>query len=305
MRIREILFQDFRCFRGRHQVSFVDPSTGGVRPVSILVGSDGLARQTVLEAIEALLSYAADPRRPRPLVEEALGAGWMQMAIELTPADLEQFYLPALPPAQEARTRVLRIEVGRRGVVPLMPVQEWSTLLACLSPREQGESFFTNAGALSSQLFTAVSRMQRGADLHGGLLYFPGPRPEAGPAGCESADPDAIERTWIVRARAAAEALALREYRELGGSRHEMALATAGLALLEPERIMPRPGAVIAIEDPAILAGSSMPRIGMEGLRELVQRWDAQLIVAADSDQLPPAFREEERISLDRQDPAA
>jgi hypothetical protein len=304
MRIREILFQDFRCFRGRHQVSFVDPSTGGVRPVSILVGADRLARQTVLEAIEALLSYAADPRRPRPLVEEALGAGWMQMAIELTPADLEQFYQPGRPPIQEARTRVLRIEVGRRGVVPLMPVQEWSTLLACLSPREQGESFFTNAGALSSQLFTAVSRMQRGADLHGGLLYFPGPRHDLIASGCDAGDSDAIERAWIVRARAAVEALALRERRDVE-SPVDAAQNSAGLALLAPERIAARPGAVIAIEDPAILAGSSMPRVGMEGLRELVQRWDAQLIVAADSEQLPPAFREEERISLDRQDPAA
>ena len=108
MRIREICFQDFRSFRGRQVVSFVDPTTGDVRPVSVIVGSDDAAKRTVLEAIDALLSYAIDPRHPRPLVEEAHDAGWIQMGLELTPADLEQFHRMAGALAERPRETALR-----------------------------------------------------------------------------------------------------------------------------------------------------------------------------------------------------
>ncbi len=307
MRIREICFQDFRSFRGRHHISFVDPATGGVRPVSAIVGSDDGAKRTVLEAIDALLSYAVDPRSPRPLVEEALGSGWIQMALELTPADLEQFHRLAGALAERPRTRVLRIEVGRRGIAPLLPVQEWSTLLACLAPDETGEGYFTNAGALSSQLYTAVARMRRGADLHGGLLYFPGARHHA----LGTADPDEVERDWIVRATLAAEAAAAARIsgdgQVSGDGRVGGAGQIAGLRFLSEAAMPARRGAVIAIEDPAILelpaAGGDVPTI--QRLRDIVREWDAQLIVAAHSEADLPAFREDERIVLDRRDPAA
>ncbi|MCB0215115.1 MAG: hypothetical protein KDH92_00660 [Chloroflexi bacterium] len=294
MRIREICFQDFRSFRGRQVVSFVDPTTGDVRPVSVIVGSDDAAKRTVLEAIDALLSYAIDPRHPRPLVEEAHDAGWIQMGLELTPADLEQFHRMAGALAERPRTRVLRIEVGRRGVAPLSPVQEWSTLLSCLAPGAGEGEYFTNAGALSSQLYTAVARMRRGADLHGGLLYFPGARHHA----LTGTDPDEVERDWIVRATVAAEAAAALEH---------SGTSLAGLRLLHEPALAARPGAVIAIEDPAIfeLPDRDAEAPALERLREIVREWDAQLIVAAHSAAVLPAFREEERIVLDRRDPAA
>ena len=45
MRIREIYFHNVRAFRGEHRISFVDPLTDAVRPVTVIAGTNGTGRQ--------------------------------------------------------------------------------------------------------------------------------------------------------------------------------------------------------------------------------------------------------------------
>ena len=101
MRIRELFFHDFRSFRGPHCVSFVDPLTDAVRPISVLAGTNGTGKTTILDTIEALLAFALDPDPPRELVREALETGLIRMTIEvdLPAANGQSTALPGLLPA--------------------------------------------------------------------------------------------------------------------------------------------------------------------------------------------------------------
>lgn len=337
MRIRELVLHNLRSFRQETHISFVDPRTSRVRPVTAIAGRDESAKATVLEAIEALLSYAIDPRHPKAMIGEAMADGLIRMELELSPDDLEQFYQQALP-AESLTTRVLRIEVGRQGIAPLLPVQEWSRFLACLAPDRAADETFTNAGALSSQLLTAVARMHRGALLHGGLLYFPGQPPAAArsldsaTAAATGADPRAAEHTWIVRAPVkatpdAGEVWAGAAQPALAGAAvgagnpaprspaafgNEPAPIPGGAVAVEPMvedtqaiplfgvlRERQRPGAVIAIEAPAIPPQPARQRRTIDRLRRLAHEWDAQLILTVHSDEILDAFPDAERVFLD------
>jgi len=324
MRIRELVLQHFRVFREQTRLSFLDPETGRVRPVTAIVGADEVAKATVLEAIEALLSYAVDPRHPKPLIHEALAGGLVRLELELTADDLRQFYGHPLPPDLPA-SRVLRIEVGRQGIAPLLPVREWSRFLACLAPRHAAEESFTNAGALSTQLLTAVARMHRGADLHGGLLYFPSPQHAAGARGkgdrgASDRDPahaparagderrrgaPSQDRAWIVRAPGIP--LAAGDGVPQVGWPGQEAPDIPSRPAFEDTQAIPlfgeldrrrRPGAVIAVETPAIPLQPPRQRRAIERLRRLAHDWDAQLIMAVDSDEVLEAFPPEERVLL-------
>ncbi len=81
MRIRELIFKDFRSFLGTHRISFVDPLTDTVRPVSILGGSNGMGKTTILDAIEALMGFVFSPGNPPNLVFEAQETGLICIAL--------------------------------------------------------------------------------------------------------------------------------------------------------------------------------------------------------------------------------
>ncbi|RIL10660.1 hypothetical protein DCC79_07345 [bacterium] len=351
MRIRQLVLHNFRDFGEVTAVSFVDPRTDHVRPVTAIAGPNEAAKATVLEAIDALLSYAVDPRHPKPLIHEAMAGGLVRLELELTASDLEHLYQQPIPP-DAPRSRVLKIEVGRQGVAPQVPVREWSTLLACLAPRGSDDAPFTNAGALSSLLLSAVSRMRRGGDLHGGLLYFPGLDDGDGQPGTAPATgftwataPDARPvaaadtRAWIVRTSvdelrsldAAADggrragghdgwqagdpADAGSDFGGVsgaatgtGGGAGDVGAAgdapeaaiweTQALPIFGVLRERQRPGAVIAIDQPAIPRSPERQRRVINRLRRVAEDLDAQVILAVRSDDVLQAFAEDERVVL-------
>lgn len=272
MRVLELEIQDLRDFHGRHRLSFLDEAGSRARPVTAVVSADPRRRATALEAIEASISYAVDPRHPRGLVQEAFVSGWLQLSLELCAADLQPIADP-LPPVEGQDPGVLRIELGRRGMVPLLPVQEWNTLLAHLAPSGEAEGRFTNAGALSSQLYTSVARMHRGAALHGGLLYFSGLTPTPEPASHSwLAD---VSQPWILRSPSA----------QLGRTEPlTSALDRYG-----------RPGAVIAFEPPL---DQSRPT-ELAALRDAARAWNAQLILALHPADLPSWLGPSDILDLD------
>jgi AAA15 family ATPase/GTPase len=57
MRIREIYFHNVRAFRGAHRISFVDPLTDAVRPVTVIAGTNGTGKTTIY-VLERLLDLS-------------------------------------------------------------------------------------------------------------------------------------------------------------------------------------------------------------------------------------------------------
>jgi energy-coupling factor transporter ATP-binding protein EcfA2 len=201
MRIREILFHDFRSFRGKRQISFVDPLTDAVQPMTIIAGTNGTGKTTILDAIEALLAYVLEPENPRDLIIEAWETGLVCLALELTPSDLLQ------STKQQSlfgeTTEILHIAVGRRDLAPKRPQSEWPNLFCRLVQRGvSGRDFVRQKpqqSPLAEKLRKAVSQMHQGkAELCGGFLYFPHDRSlghtQSGPI-----QPPPEERQWVFR----------------------------------------------------------------------------------------------------------
>ena len=194
MRIREISFHNFRSFRGWRRISFVDPLTDASMPISVLAGTNGTGKTTILDAIEALLAFALDPDRPRDLIREAMETGLIHLTVEvdLPVTDRGTTALPGLLPS------VLHIAVGRRDLAPGKPEREWSNLVCWLVQRGKQGPPFRRQSRLGKQLREQVSAMLQGeTPLAGGLLYFPHDRrltvtDKGGPI-----EPPPEQRSWL------------------------------------------------------------------------------------------------------------
>ena len=57
MRIREIVFNNVRAFRGEHRISFVDLLTDQAHPITVIAGTNGTGKTTILETIRELFSH--------------------------------------------------------------------------------------------------------------------------------------------------------------------------------------------------------------------------------------------------------
>ena len=194
MRILELLFHDFRAFRGPHRISFTDPLTDAVRPISVLAGTNGTGKTTILDAIEALLAFALDPDQPRDLVREAMETGMIRMTIEvdLPAANGQTVALPGLLPS------MLHIAVGRKDLVRGNPEREWPNLVCWLVQRGKQGPPLRRQSRLAKQLREQVSGMLQGqTPLEGGLLYFPHNRWLAVSDRGGAIEPPSEQRSWL------------------------------------------------------------------------------------------------------------
>jgi len=84
MRVRELYFHNFRSFRGERRISFVDPLLGVVRPITVLAGSNGSGKTTILDTIYGLLEFVAMPSKENELVNEILATGFVGLTLEFS-----------------------------------------------------------------------------------------------------------------------------------------------------------------------------------------------------------------------------
>lgn len=83
MKIREVRVQHFRNFgEGSPPIRFYDESTGLVRPLSVLVGSNGSGKSTVFQIIEGLFSYALDVVEDMSITHEIKAHGYAAANVE-------------------------------------------------------------------------------------------------------------------------------------------------------------------------------------------------------------------------------
>jgi len=199
MRIREILFHDFRSFRGERRVSFVDPLTNAVRPVSVLAGSNGSGKTTLLEALEALLSLLLNPdKQPPKLINEVLESGLIVLTLEVSDADFAG-RARDFGSAPAGKSDLLRIGVGKRELVSAELLLPESNRLCLISEPGNGRRTDKYMGMMTVSLRHAALDMQRDkADLHGGFIYFPYDR-QLGVIAGGAIEPPPIEHDWLVR----------------------------------------------------------------------------------------------------------
>lgn len=166
MRIREIVFKDFRSFRGERRISFVDPLTDAVRPVTVLAGSNGCGKTTVLDTIEAMLAEATKPKlRYQDIIKGARQTGLIRLTLGFSHDNL---LLP--PPSKDIpdalrkrKPETVTLSVGRKD---LDPDDVDGGMVNQLVQFHQLPAL----GTLSD----SVRLMNEGeASCHGGILYFP------------------------------------------------------------------------------------------------------------------------------------
>ncbi len=190
MRIREITFKDFRSFRGERRISFVDPVTDTVRPVTVLAGSNGCGKTTVLDAIEAMFAPIVTLHEP-DITKEAEQTGLIHLTFELSPDDLS---LP--PPSNDVldtlhkrKPATATFSVGRKDLDPDYVAGD------VFNEVEQ----LVRKSLTLDPLFDAVRLMEDGkASWHGGILYFPHDRRPAVTTGGPIEPPEETQE-WLFR----------------------------------------------------------------------------------------------------------
>ena len=170
MRIRELYFNNFRSFRGERTISFVDSLSDTARPVTVLAGSNGSGKTTILNAIEALLNFVVNPEEPSDFVREAWETGLVRLTLEVSSEELgseEGENGPKVP-------ILLNIAVGKTDVLPIASLAaNWENLYCRVYPSGSGKPYKRFASQVE-RLRKNILRMLEGERmLQGGLLYFP------------------------------------------------------------------------------------------------------------------------------------
>ena len=200
MRIREILFHNFRSFRGERRISFVDPLTDAVRPVTVIAGTNGTGKTIILDAIEVLLAFVLEGGNPGELIYETDAAGLVCITLEFDPVELLQ--TDDRPPLAGGESTILQVAVGNWDLLPDSIQPGGPRFFGRLYRKEDREPGATPSHArtiLANKLFAAVQSMYRGrTELHGGLIYFPHNRHFGATQG-GVIEPLPEERQWLSR----------------------------------------------------------------------------------------------------------
>ncbi len=189
MRIREILFHNFRSFRGERRISFVDPVTDTVRPVTVLAGSNGSGKTTIFEAIEALLSFTLNLSSSNELISEAQQTGLILLTLEFDQHEMFELGEDE-PDRNDASLKKMYIGVGRSEFASSMPETAYF----------KSDTKRKASNAQIEQFRRMVSRQQESeSKLHGGLLFFPHDRRIAKSRSGGAIEPPKDTPRWLFR----------------------------------------------------------------------------------------------------------
>jgi predicted ATPase len=175
MRIRELILNNVRSFRGEHRISFVDPLTDQARPLTVIAGTNGTGKTTIFEAIEETIRFLSElDIRRLPLLSEVQKSGLVILTLEFSKPDLGDPG-PVLPNS-------LQVAIGRSDLLPQnFEPTTFQHLYSVLTPasgqiQQSGSSSFgfSQLFSVRDQLAHIVNRMQAGEEeLYGGLIYLP------------------------------------------------------------------------------------------------------------------------------------
>ncbi len=188
MKVRKVLFKDFRNFRGVKEISFVDPVTDEPRPLTVLVGSNGTGKTTILEAIEGVLltlfSFS------HPVIQEAFEGGCICISLQISPNDLGGA-APQKP--------TLDIAAGRKEDILTLPEANNLDLAWHFNELREVRQFGAGYQAFDMLRQVAWAMQHNRIEAFGGVIYFPHyrnllPRPSGG-----AIQPPPQQKQWIYR----------------------------------------------------------------------------------------------------------
>lgn len=338
MKIREVHIRNFRNFGpNAGAVSFIDPLTQQVRPLSVLVGSNGCGKTTVLDTIEGLLSFAV-ALETRSICGILRDAGYADMRLDFRRVTITDS-LRNIP-------EVLRIALGRKEYAPddyLMTEQ-----IAAIDQRGVGGRNVTRDHGQAQLQGWVRTMMQDKEPLTGGLIYLPHRRwveheqkgaieePSRARKWLFRFDPDhrwegSLSQLWVWQNYldleqgregrqnltpfvAAIEAILGRDRTVMirGGRVHIERPGREALELHElpsgEQQILTmfgeiirqiRPGGVLIIDEVEISLHPALQRVVLHHLRELAARYDLQIILTTHSMEIVAAVAPDELVNLD------
>ncbi len=196
MRVREIIFRDFRNFRGEQRISFVDPVTDQVRPITVIAGTNGTGKTTILDAIEAFLKIIRSPNdQDENALKKSVGNGLASATFEASSDDLA--HLPAHKPQS------LTLTYGRPDWVAAYQNKthshRWHVNIYDRSNIQREAIPTWKPETLRADLQKAISDMESGQkELCGGMILFPQDRRiESGKGG--TIQPVNAKPEWVYR----------------------------------------------------------------------------------------------------------
>lgn len=340
MKIREIRVQNFRNFGPElRSVKFYDEATGLVRPISVLVGSNGCGKTTLLEAVYCLTENVVDnafpsgPKHLRGLAREAAEAkGHLEFQLELDECagdeELEEpFWLGVTKQGSKNGRDIL-----------------WTHAL----PKDPASRLAWASPGLASEFRQWLTAMLQ-SDFRGGVLHFPHNRwmehVQKGAIEAPSGDrhwlhkfsPESkwegsLSQLWVwqnyldlEQGREGRPNLApfVETIEEILGRGRKVKIQNGRVRLERPEfgdsvelhqlpsgeqQIltifgeiirMLRPGAVILIDEVEISLHPALQRAVLFHLRRLAAKYDLQVILTTHSMEIVSAVAPEEVINLD------
>lgn len=197
MRIRELLFVDVRGFRGSHRISFVDPITDEVRPITVIAGTNGTGKTTILDAIEEMLRFSKniniwDPNAS-PFLQSILSTGLVVATLEI-PSNILFNTLPHNPPD------IVRIAVGNNELAQQIlgtEIDDTSKYATYLKKSINGHLNW-NRGSMALQNLRSHLAPQITNPLAGGMIYLPANR-RIGPMQSGTVQPPDDKFEWVAR----------------------------------------------------------------------------------------------------------
>ncbi len=187
MKIRALHLNNIRDFRGEYTLDFVDEFTNEPRPLTVLSGSNGCGKTTVLEAIGDIFCMpTAKMLTTTPLIREAQEGGWICAEIEVSNTGEDPPDSGGIPPR-------IHLGAGNQDLLLGGGKDRWADGIFATSGMWPSRP----VSAPVERLLTTLARIaQDRIEPRTGLLYFPSTRQLQGTQG-GPIEPPLHEAAWV------------------------------------------------------------------------------------------------------------
>ena len=191
MRIREILFRDFRSFRGEKRISFCNPLTDVPLELVTLSGTSGTGKTTILNTIfeigDWLVAVNNWQSHQHPTLSDASEHGFVRALIDVS---------DNLPSQSDM---VIELLVGRQDLAGNLLENPNPNRVTYLTRPDSTEANWQFGGPIANQLQQLGNNIRAGKqEPTGGALYFPSNR-RLLPIPAGAVTPTEDKFAWAVR----------------------------------------------------------------------------------------------------------